>query len=225
MMVWSIFQRFYSSSSPKNVHKTINNIQQIFNHLNKITNLQNSIQNPLQCSNILNSMKYMNSLGLTELGIGKDVPLHVFKEPVCMEICNTPKFSLAVFIVPEGCKLPIHDHPQMCVLCKLVTGSLFYRSFTLESNSTGEYLCNEVIKTQDDPTWVLTPENGNFHELIAQENCVLFDALLPPYQEPERCCSYYDAQPVEEGRWKLVKLEEEPDDLPYRFPYLGDRPM
>lgn len=220
-MVWSFIRRFYNSSSKKN----ITNIQHIYNNLNNISNLQFSIQNPIQCRNIQNGMKYMNSLTLNELGIGKDLPLEIFKEPVCMEICNTPRFTLAVFILPQGCKLPIHDHPHMCVLCKLVTGRLNYRSFTPETNSR-DYICHELIKTQDDPAWFLTPENGNFHELTAQENCVLFDALLPPYHEPERCCSYYDANHVDGVKWRLQRLEEEPSDLlPYGVPYLGDRPI
>jgi hypothetical protein len=206
-----------------------NNVQLIYNHLSKITHLQKSIQNPHLDSNIQSCLESMNNLTLDELGIGKSVLLQSFSEPVCMEICNVSKFTLAVFILPAGSRLPIHDHPQMCVLCKLVTGTLSYRSFTAELSSKDPkeeilYDCTEVIKSENDPSWYLTPTRGNFHELTAHENCVLFDALLPPYQEPERPCSYYQANPTAHDKWRLEKLEEEPYDLlPYGIPYLGDR--
>jgi plant cysteine oxidase len=206
------------------------NVQLIYNNLTKISNLQKSIKNPHLDPNIQSCLKLMNNLTLYELGIGKSVSLQGFHEPVCMEICSVPKFSLAVFILPAGSRLPVHDHPQMSVLCKLVSGSLSYRSFTAELSSKEEtlYDCTEVVKTNADSSWYLTPNRGNFHELTAHENCVLFDALLPPYREPERPCSYYHATQStgQNGKWRLDKLEEDMipyDLLPYGIPYLGDR--
>ena len=208
-----------------------NNVQIIYNNLLNITHLQKTIHNPSLDSNILTCLEAMNHLTLEELGIGKAIPLQSFNDPVCMEICHVSQFTLAVFILPAGSRLPIHDHPQMCVLCKLVTGSLTYRSFTAESSLEDSkeetlYECTEVIKSAKDSSWYLTPTRGNFHELIAHENCVLFDVLLPPYQEPDRPCSYFQAHPTAEhsDKWRLEKLEEEPYDLlPYGIPYLGDR--
>jgi hypothetical protein len=214
---WSIFhsfQRFYSTKPTKT-------IQQIYKNLNQITNLQYSIHNPHLCPQIQSCLPLINSITLKELGLGRQSPKHYFEDTVCMEICTNSNFSLAVFILPAGHRLPIHDHPQMTVFCKLITGTLSYRSFTPES---GLYHCTQMIKTENDPAWYLTPKEGNFHELEAEDHCVLFDVLLPPYKEPERCCSYYDAKQMECGRWQLDKMKEEPENLlPYGVPYLGER--
>jgi hypothetical protein len=217
MSIWSIFRSFQRSYSSK----SMSNIQQIYKNLNQIPNIQYSIENPHLCPQIQSCLPLINSITLGELGLGRQSPRHYFDEPVCMEICSRSNFSLAVFILPAGHRLPIHDHPQMTVLCKLITGTLLYRSFT---PNNGLYDCTQMIKTENDPSWYLTPKEGNFHELAAEDHCVLFDVLLPPYKEPERCCSYYDAKQMVCGRWQLKKMKEDPYDLlPYGVPYLGER--
>ena len=115
--------------------------------------------------------------------------LDQFHVPVCMEICSVPNFCFAVFILPAGFRLPLHDHPSMSVLCKLVAGNMTYISYT-RSESEALFECTQTIKTPDDPTWFLTPTLGNYHEFIAHEDCVLLDAIVPPYHEPERSCNY-----------------------------------
>jgi plant cysteine oxidase len=41
-------------------------------------------------------------------------------------------FELCIFVFPEGARLPLHDHPGMTVLTKVLYGSLSMRSFDWE---------------------------------------------------------------------------------------------
>jgi hypothetical protein len=203
-----------------------NHIQIIYETLAGIHDISKSSHDPVQCSNLLACMSAMNDVTLQELGLSK-LYLEHLEESVCLDICTSRKFSIAVFIIPRGCRLPLHDHPNMCVLSKLIVGRLRYRSFTpigYNTNlSTGTYQCVNEYKTFHDPTWALTRSVGNFHELIAEECCVLLDSILPPYHPPERSCIYYQANQLPSKEW-ILEATSEPEGLPYSVRYRGVKP-
>jgi PCO_ADO len=45
-------------------------------------------------------------------------------ESVCATISITKNFNIAVFMIPKGHGLPLHDHPHMTVLSKVAIQSL-----------------------------------------------------------------------------------------------------
>ena len=47
-------------------------------------------------------------------------------------ICSTRTFELVVFLFPAGASIPLHDHPQMTVLSKVLYGSLSMKSYDWE---------------------------------------------------------------------------------------------
>jgi hypothetical protein len=53
---------------------------------------------------------------------------------------------------------------------------------------------------------------------------VVFDILMPPYEEPERPCNYYESCQDTDGNWWLIPAPE-PKDLPYSVHYSGVRPL
>lgn len=41
---------------------------------------------------------------------------------------------ISVFFIPKGTEMPLHDHPGMFVLCKILKGKLMRDSYELKSN-------------------------------------------------------------------------------------------
>ena len=149
---------------------------------------------------------------------------------------------MAVFILPQGHTLPLHDHPHMSVFSKVLYGQLQLKSFTsMDDNANSNdndkrrlVRSDSVndVKTSHDPAWCLTPSDGNYHEFHALTPCVVFDCLLPPYEEPERCCNYYKCVPAVSDSsslvYELLPLDSSSPDvnklLPSLFSYRGFRP-
>jgi len=61
-----------------------------------------------------------------------------------------------------------------------------------------------TTKTAADAPWFLTPDEDNFHEITPITDCVLLDILLPPYDDHDRNCTFYDAQEGASDSWRLV---------------------
>ncbi|KAJ1442094.1 cysteamine dioxygenase, partial [Ochromonadaceae sp. CCMP2298] len=119
---------------------------------------------------------------------------------------------VAVFILPRGKALSLHDHPGMAVFSRVLRGVLRVRAYTptetpvtptdtpndtptdTPANTGSRFEVNleyEGVKTPSDGAWVLSPSRGDIHELWAEQDCVILDVLLPPYREPDRPCNYY----------------------------------
>lgn len=89
-------------------------------------------------------------------------------------------------------------------------------------------LSYSATKTSKDKSWFLTPLNDNIHDFKAVSNCVIFDCLLPPYDENKgRECSFYDPIiTLEDSKiiW-LKRVDEDSSSLPYTIEYPGVRPI
>ena len=46
-----------------------------------------------------------------------------------MDIAEFAEFTVGVFLVPKGQRLPLHDHPGMTVMSKVLYGTLAITSF------------------------------------------------------------------------------------------------
>jgi cysteamine dioxygenase len=124
-----------------------------------------------------------------------------------------PEVAIGIFILPPNSQLPLHDHPEMCVLSKLVHGSCRVRSYQplstkvltssgdtrsvlhstshSSSHSTIAELKQDVWKNAGD-VWGLYPENNNIHELTAgDEGAAVWDIINPDYDGLKRRCTYY----------------------------------
>ncbi|KAK3742991.1 hypothetical protein QZH41_017408 [Actinostola sp. cb2023] len=49
-------------------------------------------------------------------------------------IYECPFFSMGIFIIKNGCEIPLHDHPDMYGLCKVLYGKLKIRCYSLVNN-------------------------------------------------------------------------------------------
>ena len=121
-------------------------------------------------------------------------------------------FSMGIFVLKDGVRLPLHDHPGMHGLIKVIHGSALFRCYS-EQPGTGvpeELLARlrpwhlglvkvarrmtPTVATQHSLACVLTPEEANLHEIQAHEGPMAFlDILSPPYDHDTggRLCHYY----------------------------------
>ena len=123
-----------------------------------------------------------------------------------------------MFILRQGKRLPLHDHPGMFGFIKVVHGSLTVKTYTpLDGSqhqvphSVNEYLDNlygsprlPVLTchyegtrrvSESDDCCVLTPEGRNIHEIVSDSGTAAFIDILSPsydhsYSETRRPCSY-----------------------------------
>jgi hypothetical protein len=97
-----------------------------------------------------------------------------------------------VFCLPARAQIPLHDHPGMTVLSRVLYGTLHVESFDWCSNggSGADALPRQAmcvldgVRTPSDPPGLLLPESGgNLHQFTALTDCAVLDCLSPPYDE------------------------------------------
>ncbi|XP_030631467.1 2-aminoethanethiol (cysteamine) dioxygenase a [Chanos chanos] len=131
-----------------------------------------------------------------------------------MHICETDTFSMGVFLLKGDASIPLHDHPGMHGMLKVLYGKVRIRCFDKLDNppcaecetafdppllpfqkdalrrsllrSTGEY-------SEESGPCILTPLKDNLHQIDAIEGPAAFlDILAPPYDPDDgRDCHYY----------------------------------
>ncbi|XP_016076215.1 PREDICTED: 2-aminoethanethiol dioxygenase, partial [Miniopterus natalensis] len=91
-----------------------------------------------------------------------------------MHIYETDGFSLGVFLLKSGTSIPLHDHPGMHGMLKVLYGTV-------------------RISCLDNGPCVLTPHRDNLHQIDAVDGPAAFlDILAPPYDPDDgRDCHYY----------------------------------
>lgn len=67
----------------------------------------------------------MNEITLNQLGIkGLNDPYYFKDEVNRVVIDGCDDYRLVLFFIKKGIRMPLHDHPNMCVFFKLMFGSL-----------------------------------------------------------------------------------------------------
>ncbi|CAJ1080478.1 -aminoethanethiol (cysteamine) dioxygenase a [Xyrichtys novacula] len=130
-----------------------------------------------------------------------------------MHICETEVFSMGVFLLRAGASIPLHDHPGMNGMLKVLYGKVSVRCFDkLEDNlsvtppefdppvsppetaSVRRAVLRSVAEySESSGPCLLTPLRDNLHQIDAVEGPTAFlDILAPPYNPDDgRDCHYY----------------------------------
>lgn len=124
---------------------------------------------------------------------------------VYMEIANKPNYTITVFVLPPGTSIPLHDHPRMYVVSRVLWGELNVKAYDIFPHDSlrlpEEQLFakrNEHFRLPAGEVRALTPTASNVHSFAAEEWTAVFDVLLPPYDPAEdRSCTYYKVSPFE----------------------------
>ncbi|XP_022902472.1 2-aminoethanethiol dioxygenase-like [Onthophagus taurus] len=139
------------------------------------------------------------------------------KAPVSyINIFENDLLTMGIFILRPGMKIPLHDHPQMFGLVKVLMGQIRITSF-----SVNDILNNCVINATKDPDIImdnesdvcmLEPVSRNIHEIESIGGPAAFlDILSPPYSKREggddvRECTYFMVKECLGG--SLFKLQQ-----------------
>ena len=165
-------------------------------------------------------VRALDKLTLRDVGVTADaVQRCTFNQ--CFELYSDQNIQLAVFIIPKGHKVRLHDHPNMAVISKLLFGGMQVQSYTQLGFGIPVMKCDPEHKIAGE-SWCLTAEDKNFHEFSADSTCVVIEALFPPYTEGERECTYFVVSRGGDGLY--LRVAPVPDDGPISvaFPEITD---
>lgn len=145
----------------------------------------------------------------------------VYAAPVAyVHITENEVFSMGIFILRPGSRIPLHDHPGMYGILRVMYGSLRCRSFTPLQNLKPNHPAyprsfvteafpgsgwqfrdlimarphQDVVVNAESCAQLLTPEEGNLHEVTPVDGPAVFlDILAPPYDHDlgTRECRFY----------------------------------
>ncbi|CAK8533029.1 unnamed protein product [Lathyrus sativus] len=141
-------------------------------------------------------------------------------------IYKCDNFSLCIFFLPTNGVIPLHNHPGMTVLSKLLLGQMHIKSYDWVDPDVSHNLLNQPsqlrlaklkankVFTSPCDTSVLYPNSGgNIHEFTAITPCAVLDVIGPPYsKDDDRDCSYYkDHLYTAFPNGEIAELKEEDD--------------
>ncbi|XP_074519312.1 2-aminoethanethiol dioxygenase-like [Halichoeres trimaculatus] len=152
-----------------------------------------------------------------------------------MHICETEVLSMGVFLLKAGASIPLHDHPGMNGMLKVLYGKVSVRCFDRledhlsvslpefdppltppETASVWRSVLRSVAEFSDSSgPCLLTPLRENLHQIHAVDGPAAFlDILAPPYNpEDGRDCHYYRVlHPVGEGGGRQREKGEEKEE-------------
>ncbi|XP_060789039.1 2-aminoethanethiol (cysteamine) dioxygenase b [Neoarius graeffei] len=151
---------------------------------------------------------------------GSCAPQQLLGPPVTyMHICETDLFSMGVFLLKHGASIPLHDHPNMHGMLKVLYGKVrvsCYDRLDISPDSASARQFNPPLLpfqksavqrsvgefTEHSAPCVLSPHRDNLHQIEAVDGPTAFlDILAPPYDPDDgRDCHYYKVlQQVPEG--------------------------
>lgn len=145
-------------------------------------------------------------------------------------ICGNDIATMQVFVLHKGQQMPVHDHPRMIGILKVIKGCVQINNYTFQAyerrkpGSTVLHTKKQIVKVcKGDPACVLTPTERNFHSITALNGEAAFlDILSPPYFTSIpglelNVCNYYHETCLDDGyeSSNTVRLVEIPPPEDY----------
>jgi predicted metal-dependent enzyme (double-stranded beta helix superfamily) len=132
---------------------------------------------------------------------------HGFREEV---FTTDPAFHASVFALAEGETIPLHDHPALNVISKVLCGRMRVQTYEwIDTASRRARDCGEVVLGPDDDALVLRNSPGTLHSVTALEPTAFLDLFAPYYDDAARPCTYYKvARVADDVLLRVVSWEE-----------------
>ena len=120
-----------------------------------------------------------------------------------LELVDCPEVHATLFGLRVGATIPLHDHPDMTVLCKVLRGTMRVR--TLSFFEAGRAL--DLGTVDADPTAAPLILRDKLHEITALTDCVFLDLFSPWYDNDARPCTYWRIAAERDGVFTLERTE------------------
>jgi hypothetical protein len=132
---------------------------------------------------------------------------HGFREEV---FTTDPSFHASVFALAEGETIPLHDHPSLDVISKVLCGRMRVRTYEwIDAPSLLARDRGEVVLGPADGALVLRKSPGTLHTVTAIEPTAFLDLFAPYYDDETRPCTYYKVARIDDGvQLRAVSWEE-----------------
>lgn len=133
-----------------------------------------------------------------------------------ISVMKNDNVMMAIFVMPPGSEIPLHDHAHMFVASNVLWGQLEVQTYDLVASALPSFR-RERVALRRKPELVgagdvrtLSPTLGNVHSFKAMEWTAVFDVLVPPYDaERGRECHYFTPLEFDEPPSSLDSKESD----------------
>lgn len=130
---------------------------------------------------------------------------HGFREEV---LTTDPAFHASVFAMNAGETIPLHDHPSLDVITKVLRGRVRVRTYEwIDETNLLARECGVIIIGDADDALVLRKAPGTLHTVTAIEAAAFLDLFAPYYDDDLRPCRYYVVDDAAAGRPRASRRE------------------
>jgi hypothetical protein len=113
------------------------------------------------------------------------------------DLLSEDKLHIKLLLIPQGSSIPLHDHPKMSGIIKIIWGKLHLRAFDWVETFPYSGLSRkhgDLVADSASAPEIILPCHKNLHTLYALEDVAFLDIFSPDYYNEDRPCTYYEIQ-------------------------------
>jgi hypothetical protein len=130
---------------------------------------------------------------------------HGFREEVFI---SDPAFHASMFGLTAGETIPLHDHPELDVITKVLRGRIRVQTYEwIDAENFVASERGEIVIGEDDDVLVLRKSPGTLHTVTALEPTAFLDLFAPYYDDVMRPCRYYAIAGSAAGRRRASRRD------------------